>query len=550
MISFNVTDVDSLQSDVEDFESMATTTSTSASNVLGKMAYWSFTKSNVSAPGSDKANGSHSVAMKLPAAIVSSPTYYDAYEVSLRVFNPLNSACKFTLYTSTDGGAQWTVAKTGSGANSAEVPAKTTEDLYWSVNTSQDTGVKYRIVLSSGSRTSAVYIDDFTIYYGEKGTNPSPLKTIESVAFADSVYTVNVGESLALKPVVRPADANNQVMTWTSSATGVANVASGTVKGVAVGTTTITATTTDGSNLTASCKVNVVRLVTSLALNHDALMIPQGVTTQLQATVRPTNATNRSLTWTTSDPAVVKVDTAGLVTAVATGSAYVKVATTDGSNLADSCWFTVTAAATNYLAPSSASYVCQAGATLPVAVAMTNVDSISRAHMRLTLPAGLTLAVDTAGNAVVTGSSRFAAGQSVTASAVNSTTWAIDTRSDSASIAFTGNAGDLVVFNLVAGQQSGTYTLLVGDGVLYPVGDGVPFVSPAVQFTVTVQGGSQLKGDINGDGVVNVTDATSLVNVILGQASYPTSVCDLNADGVVNVTDVTALVNIILAGNK
>ena len=54
------------------------------------------------------------------------------------------------------------------------------------------------------------------------------------------------------------------------------------------------------------------------------------------------------------------------------------------------------------------------------------------------------------------------------------------------------------------------------------------------------------KGDINGDGVVNVTDVTALINRILGTADYSDAVCDLNADGTVNVSDVTTLINLIL----
>ncbi len=63
-----------------------------------------------------------------------------------------------------------------------------------------------------------------------------------------------------------------------------------------------------------------------------------------------------------------------------------------------------------------------------------------------------------------------------------------------------------------------------------------------------VSGQETLKGDINGDGVVNVTDATSLVNKVLGTGNYDDSICDMNGDGVINVTDVTALVNLILSG--
>ncbi len=58
-----------------------------------------------------------------------------------------------------------------------------------------------------------------------------------------------------------------------------------------------------------------------------------------------------------------------------------------------------------------------------------------------------------------------------------------------------------------------------------------------------------LTGDINGDGIVNVTDVTALINTILGTASYDEALCDLNGDGVVNVTDVTALINLILSGD-
>ncbi|MDO4511351.1 MAG: phosphodiester glycosidase family protein [Bacteroidales bacterium] len=54
------------------------------------------------------------------------------------------------------------------------------------------------------------------------------------------------------------------------------------------------------------------------------------------------------------------------------------------------------------------------------------------------------------------------------------------------------------------------------------------------------------KGDVNGDGVVNVSDVTALINKILGLSEYPDAVCDINADGEVNVSDVTALINMIL----
>ncbi len=55
-----------------------------------------------------------------------------------------------------------------------------------------------------------------------------------------------------------------------------------------------------------------------------------------------------------------------------------------------------------------------------------------------------------------------------------------------------------------------------------------------------------IAGDINADGVVNVSDVTALINHILGTESYPVNRCDINADGIINVTDITALINMIL----
>ena len=93
-------------------------------------------------------------------------------------------------------------------------------------------------------------------------------------------------------------------------------------------------------------------------------------------------------------------------------------------------------------------------------------------------------------------------------------------------------------------QPSGTY-------------DVKCFVSLYTSNTVTtlelipveVKSTSALKGDIDGDGKVNVTDVTALINGILGQNPVDTAIGDLNADGKVNVTDVTALINIILSNN-
>ena len=81
--------------------------------------------------------------------------------------------------------------------------------------------------------------------------------------------------------------------------------------------------------------------VTGVTLNHNTLSIVAGSTSQLTATIAPSNATNKAIIWSTSNSEVATVNN-GLITAVATGSATITVTTTDGS-YTDTCTVTVSA---------------------------------------------------------------------------------------------------------------------------------------------------------------------------------------------------------------
>ena len=73
------------------------------------------------------------------------------------------------------------------------------------------------------------------------------------------------------------------------------------------------------------------------------------------------------------------------------------------------------------------------------------------------------------------------------------------------------------------------------------------FHARAVELSDYVIDEGSLLGDVNGDGKVNVSDVTTLVNMILGVIPKDESRADIKGDGKVNVSDVTALINIILA---
>ena len=152
-----------------------------------------------------------------------------------------------------------------------------------------------------------------------------------------------MGGSETLTATVAPADATNQKVTWKSDKPEIATVdANGKVTGVKAGEATITVTTEDGGK-TATCKVTVSETsvaVTGVTLNKTALTLNIGASETLSATVAPADATNKKVTWKSSDAAVATVDTNGKVTAVKAGEATITVTTEDGGKTA-TCKVTV-----------------------------------------------------------------------------------------------------------------------------------------------------------------------------------------------------------------
>lgn len=169
---------------------------------------------------------------------------------------------------------------------------------------------------------------------------------VESVSVSSETLEMKVGDEASLEAAVLPEAASDKTVTWSSSNPDVATVdGEGHVTAVAAGTATITVTTTDGGK-TATCTVTVkekVYPVETVTLDKEALVLFVGeAAVALTATISPDNATNKNVTWTSSDPNVATVDENGNVTAVAVGTASITVKTEDG-NKTDECAVTVKA---------------------------------------------------------------------------------------------------------------------------------------------------------------------------------------------------------------
>ena len=177
-------------------------------------------------------------------------------------------------------------------------------------------------------------------YYWKNFYNIKEIHTLStSIVLNKTSASLKANETLTLVATVLPENATDKSVTWKSSNEAVATVdANGKVTAVAVGEATITATTADGSNLSASCKVTVVSsLAQSITLDKTEVSLEVTETATLVATVLPETTSNKSVEWKSSNEAVATVNNKGEVTAIAVGEATITATTADGSNLSASC---------------------------------------------------------------------------------------------------------------------------------------------------------------------------------------------------------------------
>lgn len=199
---------------------------------------------------------------------------------------------------------------------------------------------------AAGSTTITVTTNDG----GKKATCSvrvtSSTVSVTGVSLNKTSLSLTEGETQTLVATVSPSNATDKSVTWTSSNTTVATVSSsGIVTAKKAGTATITVTSNDGGKK-ATCSVTVsaqVIHVTGVSLNYTSLTMTEGGTKTLVATVTPSNATDKSVTWSSSNTNVATVSSSGIVTAKAAGTTKITVTTNDGRKTA-TCSVTVVAA--------------------------------------------------------------------------------------------------------------------------------------------------------------------------------------------------------------
>lgn len=197
----------------------------------------------------------------------------------------------------------------------------------------------------TGKKTGTAIITVTTKENGYKAFCVVTVKqNVTKIKLNYSSYKLGYKKSVQLKATVTTT-ASNKKIKWTSSNPSVASVnSSGKVTAKKYGTTTITATATDGSKVKATCKIQVVRLVTSVKLNRYSMTVVAGRKATLKATISPKSATYKSVTWSSSDKSIATVDSKGTVYALQPGIVYITAKAKDSSNKKAVCRVEVKAA--------------------------------------------------------------------------------------------------------------------------------------------------------------------------------------------------------------
>lgn len=162
---------------------------------------------------------------------------------------------------------------------------------------------------------------------------------LSSLTLNQSDAHLKACETLALAVTVGPDEATNKKVDWKSDDEAVASVsADGVVTAHKVGQTSIHAIANDGGGAKATCIITVdPTMVSSITLSQENLKIRKNHTVQLSAIVAPTDATNASFIWSSTNEDVAKVSEDGVISAIAPGDAVIKATSQDGSQVEASC---------------------------------------------------------------------------------------------------------------------------------------------------------------------------------------------------------------------
>lgn len=208
----------------------------------------------------------------------------------------------------------------------------------------------------------------------------APIVHVTGITLDCTYKEIEVKGTFKLNALITPEDATVKNVTWSSNHENIATVdQNGNVKGVAKGECVITATTADGG-LTASCTIKVKTSAenipaTSVTLNQRTASLEVGDKLTLVATVLPSNADNKNVSWSSSDESIATVSN-GVVTAVGQGQVTITATTSNG--LTATCLITIGNISVNKVNISETKATLEKGKTLQLSATVEPINATNK----------------------------------------------------------------------------------------------------------------------------------------------------------------------------
>ena len=170
------------------------------------------------------------------------------------------------------------------------------------------------------------------------------IEEVTEIKITPEQYKLGLGKTFQLKAEITNSTATEKDIEWFSSDESVCTVdQNGKIKGISLGYATITAMALDGSDVEATCEIRVVTEVTGMTMNYTSITLIQGNTFQLEAAIRPADATYKTPSWKSDNSEIAMVDDDGVVTAISPGTAWITAEARDSSGKYCKCYVTVIA---------------------------------------------------------------------------------------------------------------------------------------------------------------------------------------------------------------
>ena len=432
------------------------------------------------------------------------------------------------------------------------VPQRKTDDLVEGIAKSEEDLMKAATYQALGWDFSSVWgIDEGQIYpylLWEVDVNP-----VADITLDKTSLLIAVGKTETINASIMPLGATNKRLDWSTSNANIATVEDGVVTAVGVGSAIITAAATDGSGVTATCRVTVTE-------NKDAAIA------ELQALVDRAQALYDNSAEGENIGEYAPGARAALLAVI--NSVKARISSTMDDSTINECTTQLNNAITqfesqrvtagedtDYSQIDNTLYIerveAAAGGQVQLSVRMKNTIEAQGYQFDLYLPEGVTVATDEDGFVLAELSTARTTERKT--DYFNSSVQADGSLrvlcGSSKGYTFSGNDGEVAVItiNLSSEMEEGEYPVILKN-VRISDRNSVPYVTDYLKSTLAIS--SYTLGDVNVDGSVDVADFIAVANHILGNTPevFVHKAADVNVDNSIDVADFIGIANMILNG--